>query len=73
MISLPTIQDKPQSINSAIGTNSPAGFKQRSRIIPIFFIISVFCVIGLLVTFDLIFQFPSLQPSIEQATLLLGG
>jgi hypothetical protein len=69
MISLPTIQDKPQSINSAIGTNPPAG----SRIIPIFFIIAVFCVIGLLVTIDLTFQFPSSQPSIEQATLLLGG
>jgi len=70
MVSFPTIQDTPQSINSAVGTNPPAGLKQRWRI-PIFFIIVAFCVIGLLVAFNMIFQ-SSFQPSIEQITLLLG-
>jgi hypothetical protein len=71
MISLPTIQDTPQSINSAVGTNPPAGLKQRWRI-PIVFIIVAFCMIGLLVAFNMIFQPASFQPSIEQITLLLG-
>ena len=70
MVSFPTIRDTPQSINSAVGTNPPAGLKQRWRI-PIFFIIVAFCVIGLLVAFNMIFQ-SSFQPSIEQITLLLG-
>jgi hypothetical protein len=35
MVSLPAIQDKLQSINSAAGTNPPAGLKQRWPI-PIF-------------------------------------
>ena len=70
MVSFPTIQDTPQSINSAVGTNPPAGLKQRWRI-PIFFIIVAFCVIGLLVAFNMIFQ-SSFQPSIDQITLLLG-
>jgi len=71
MGSHPAIQDKPQSINSAAGTNPPTGLKQRWPI-PIFFIIMAFCAMGLLVAFSLIFQSSSFQPTLEQITLLLG-
>jgi hypothetical protein len=73
MISLPTIEDKPQSINSAVGTgNKSAGWLKTAMGDPTLFIVVAFCVIGLLVTLNLILRFPSFQPSTEQIALLLG-
>jgi hypothetical protein len=73
MISLPTIQDKTQSINSAVGTgNKSAGWLKAAMADPNLFIVVAFCVIGLLVTLNLILRFPSFQPSTEQIALLLG-
>jgi len=71
MISLPTIQDAPQSINSATG-NKSTGWLKAAMADPNLFIVVALCVIGLLVTLNLIFRFPSFQPSTEQIALLLG-
>jgi hypothetical protein len=71
MISLPTIQDAPRSINSATG-NKSVGWLSGAMADPNLFIVVAFCVIGLLVTLNLIFRFPSFQPSTDQIALLLG-
>ena len=63
MNSRPTIQNTPQSTNSAIGTgNKSAGW--------LFTVVAMCCVIGLLVTLSLIFR--HFQPSTEQIALFLG-
>jgi hypothetical protein len=81
MNSLPTIQDTPQSINSAIGTgNKSAGWIKGAMANPdVFTAVALCCVIGLFVTLNLIFvtlslifRFPSFQPSTDQIALLLG-
>jgi hypothetical protein len=72
MISLPTIHDTPQSIDSAIGNNKSAGWLKGAMADPNLFIVVALCVIGLLVTLNLIFRFPSFQPSTDQIALLLG-
>jgi hypothetical protein len=60
----PTIQDTPQSINSAIGTgNKSADW--------LFTVVAMWCVIGLLVAFTMVHS-SSFQPSVEQISLLLG-
>jgi hypothetical protein len=63
MNSLPTIQDTPQSTNSAIGT----GNKYADWL---FTVVAMCCVIGMLVTLSLISR--PFQPSTEQIVLFLG-
>ena len=73
MISLPKIQDKPQPINSAVGTgNKSVGWLKAAMADS-----NLFHNRGLLRDWTArCFQhdlwFPSFQPSIEQITLLLG-
>jgi hypothetical protein len=63
MISLPKIQDRPQSTISGTGTgNKSAGW--------FFTVVAMCCAIGVLITLRLIFR--HFQPSAEQIALFLG-
>lgn len=63
MISLPISHAAPRSINSATRSgNKSAGWLRAATRDANLFIIAAFCAIGLLVTLNLIFGFPSLQP-----------
>lgn len=74
MANLPVTHDVPRPINLAIrtGNKSAAGWLHAAMADPNLFIIVAFCVIGLLVTFNLIFRFPSFEPSVEQIAQILG-
>jgi hypothetical protein len=74
MTSLPMTHDAPRSINSAIriGNKSAGGWLHAAMADPNLFIIVAFCVVGLLVTVNVIFRFPSFGPSVEQIAQILG-
>jgi len=66
--------DAPRSNDSTIrnGNKSTGGWQHAAMADPNLFIIVAFCVVGLLVTFNLFFRFPSFAPSIEQIAQFLG-
>jgi hypothetical protein len=74
MSRLPTSYDAPRSIDTAIPqySSKPAGRLHAAIADPNLIIILAFCAIGLLVTLNLIFGFPSFVPSTEQMTQFLG-
>ncbi len=74
MTSLPMNHDAPRSINSAIrtGNRSAGGWLHAAMADPNLIIIVAFCVVGLLVTLNVIFRFPIYGQGVEQITQILG-
>jgi hypothetical protein len=74
MTSLPVTRQAPQSINSAIhpGSKSAGGRLHAVITDPNLFIIAAVCMIGLLVTLNLVFRFAIFGSSIEQIADVLG-
>jgi hypothetical protein len=74
MTSLPIARDPPRSVYPLLRTRSNfatdwlrAVATDRNLVV-----IAAFCLIGLLVTLNLIFRFPSFQPSMEEIAQILG-
>jgi hypothetical protein len=74
MTSLPLTDHEPRSMNSAVrkGNKSAGGWPRAALADPNLFIIVAFCLIGLLVTFNLFFRFPSFGPSVDRIAQILG-
>jgi hypothetical protein len=74
MTSLPITRDPPRSMYPSLrtGGNSVTGWLRVLRTDRNLVIIAALCLIGLLVTLNLIFRFPSFQPSMEEIAQILG-
>jgi hypothetical protein len=74
MNNLPMADDAPRSNDSTNGNDnkSAGGWRHAAMADPDLIIIVAFCVIGLLMTFNLVFRFPSFAPSVEQIAQFLG-
>jgi hypothetical protein len=74
MTSLPITRDPPRSIYPVLGTggNPVTGWHHALMSDRNLVIIAALCLIGLLVTLNLIFRFPSFQPSMEEIAQILG-
>jgi|HubBroStandDraft_6_1064221.scaffolds.fasta_scaffold2130809_1 hypothetical protein len=80
MTHLPMTQDvsrnTPHSVKSSVrGYENPKSARDRLRAAiadPSLFIVFAFCVIGLLVTLNVMFRFPDFGMSVEQLNQFLG-
>jgi hypothetical protein len=74
MPSLPITRDPPRSIYPVLRSrgNFATGWLHAVMTDRNLVIIAAFCLIGLLVTLNLIFRFPSFQPSMEEIAQILG-
>jgi hypothetical protein len=74
MTSLPVTRDPPRSVYSVLSTrgNFATGWLHGVTADRSLVIIAALCLIGLLVTLNLIFRFPSFQPSWEEIAQFLG-
>jgi hypothetical protein len=74
MTSLPITRDPPRSIYPVLRSrgNFATGWLHAVMTDRSLVIIAAFCLIGLLVTLNLVFRFPSFQPSMEQIAQILG-
>lgn len=74
MTSLPITRDPPRLIYPVLRSrgNFATGWLHGVTTDRNLVVIAAFCLIGLLVTLNLMFRFPSFQPSMEQITQILG-
>jgi hypothetical protein len=74
MASLPITRDPPRSIYPVLRTRGTfaTGWLHGVMTDRNLVFIAAMCVIGLLVTLNLIFRFPSFQPSVEEIAQVLG-
>jgi hypothetical protein len=74
MTSLPATQNAPRSIDSVLRTDSKSvsGRLHAAMADPNLFIVAAICMIGLLVTLNLIFRFASFGSGVDQLGQILG-
>jgi hypothetical protein len=74
MTSLPVTRDPPRSVFSGFraSEHSAAGWLGAVLSDRNFVILAALCLIGLLVTLNLVFRFPVFQPSIDEIAQTLG-
>lgn len=74
MTSFPVTRTPPRSIHTGLraGGDSATGWLRTVMSDRNLIILAALCLIGLLVTLNLIFRFPIFQPSIEEIAQILG-
>jgi hypothetical protein len=74
MTSLPITRNAPRSVYSAdrAGAPSAAGWLRAVMSDRTLIILTSLCLIGLLVSLNLIFRFPAFPPGIEEIAQILG-
>jgi hypothetical protein len=71
-MSLPVTRGALRANYARPGDSFTSGWLRTATADPNLIIIAAFCLIGLLATLNLIFGFPSLQPSLEQLAQTFG-